>query len=114
MVIAAEAKIFQEYRKGMKFNIKFTPKALMHLKNFRKFEQKIITDAIKKQLGNEPLSPARNRKPLRDNPLSRWELRVEKYRVFYEADTETGLVEIRAVGYKEHNRLFLRGKEFKL
>ena len=98
----------------MNFNIKFTPKALTHLKSFRKFEQKIIMDAIKKQLENEPLSSARNRKPLRDNPLSQWELRVEKYRVFYEADAETGLVKIKAVGYKGDNRLFLKEKEFKL
>ncbi len=48
------------------------------------------------------------------NPLSQWELRVEKYRVFYEADAETGLVKIKAVGYKGHNRLFLKEKEFKL
>jgi len=96
----------------MTFSIKFTPIALEHLRNFRKFEQKKIVEAIKQQLIYEPLAPTRNRKPLRNNPLSRWELRVEDYRVFY--DVENQVVEIKAIGYKEHNQLFIKGKEFKL
>ncbi|MCP4108983.1 MAG: type II toxin-antitoxin system RelE/ParE family toxin [Desulfobacteraceae bacterium] len=96
----------------MKFVLKFTPDALDHLEKFRKHEQKIITEGMKKQLTYEPLTRTKNRKPLRHNPLSRWELRVEKYRVFYDVSEESGTVEIKAVGYKEHNILFINEKEF--
>jgi hypothetical protein len=34
------------------------------------------------------LEETRNRKPLRDNPLADWELRVGRFRVFYEVDAE--------------------------
>jgi mRNA-degrading endonuclease RelE of RelBE toxin-antitoxin system len=98
----------------MKFSIKFTTDAVRHLKGFRKFEQKIIAEAIKQRLTIDPLTPAKNRKPLRENPLSRWELRVDRFRVFYEADADDHIVEIKAVGRKEHNRLFIEEKEFKL
>jgi len=96
----------------MKFRVKFTPNAQAHLRSFKKFEQQKIVDAIKQQLLNEPLTKTQNRKPLRNNPLSRWELRVEKYRVFY--DVEIDVVEIKAIGHKEHNKLFIAGKEFTL
>ena len=98
----------------MKFAINFTPNALDQLQYFRKFEQKIIVDAIKTQLPYEPLTKTKNRKPLRENPLSRWELRVKQYRIFYDVDQESHLVEIKAIGYKEHNTLFFKGKEFLL
>ncbi len=98
----------------MKFAINFTPNALEHLQYFRKFEQKIIVEAIKMQLPYEPLITTKNRKPLRENPLSRWELRVKHYRIFYDMDQENSIVEIKAIGYKEHNKLFFRGKEFLL
>ncbi len=48
----------------MKFAINFTPNALEHLQYFRKFEQKIIVEAIKTQLPYEPLITTKNRKPL--------------------------------------------------
>jgi mRNA-degrading endonuclease RelE of RelBE toxin-antitoxin system len=98
----------------MKFTIHFTPNALDHLRGFDTFEQKVIMEAIKTQLFYEPLTQTKNRKPLRQNPLSRWELRVINYRVFYDVDQENRVVEIKAIGAKEHNQLFLGGKEFEL
>lgn len=98
----------------MKYDIKFTPAALEHLRGFKKLEQRIILSGIKQQLPNQPLAQTKNRKPLRRNPLSRWQLRVDKFRVFYDVDEETALVEIKAIGYKEHNQLFINGKEFEL
>jgi mRNA-degrading endonuclease RelE of RelBE toxin-antitoxin system len=98
----------------MKFIIKFTLKALEQLENFKKSEGKIIVDAIKKQLTDEPFTQTKNRKPLRRNPLSRWELRVKKYRIFYDCSEDENVVEIKAIGYKEHNNLFIDGKEFGL
>ena len=59
-----------------------------------------------------PLS--RNSKLLRDNPLADWELRIGKFRVFYDVDSDEPTVRIVAVGHKEHNTLFIGGEEIKL
>jgi mRNA-degrading endonuclease RelE of RelBE toxin-antitoxin system len=60
------------------------------------------------------LAPTRHHKPLRTNELSKWELRLGKYRVFYDVEEEARIIRIKAVGWKEHNRLFIRGKEYLL
>jgi mRNA-degrading endonuclease RelE of RelBE toxin-antitoxin system len=96
----------------MKFSIKLTPTATEHLRNIRKHTQKIIIEGIRKQLYYEPTTQTKNRKPLRHNPLSRWELRIGNYRVFYDVSEESETVEIKAVGFKEHNKLFIDDKEF--
>jgi len=54
----------------------------------------------------------RNRKHLRPNVLADWELQVDKFRIFYNADSET--VKIIALGYKTGNQLIINGKEFDL
>ncbi len=96
------------------FRIKYTNSAIQDLRCLRKFEQKRIMDVADNQLQWEPLTETRHRKQLRPNDLSGWELKIGKNRIFYDVDTEAGSVEIRAVGQKEHNRLFIRGKEFRL
>ncbi len=55
----------------------------------------------------------KRRKPLVENAIAPWELRIDKYRVFYEFETNIR-VKIIAIGYKEHNDLFIRGKQVKL
>jgi len=70
----------------------------------------IILDNIKKQLSYEPLVEARNRKQLQDSPLASWELRIQKYRVFYAVE-QVDRVKVGIIGYKEHNTLYVRGKE---
>ncbi|MGH7794620.1 MAG: type II toxin-antitoxin system RelE family toxin [Candidatus Binatia bacterium] len=52
----------------------------------------------------------KNRKPLRDNPVASWELRVGKFRVFYEVDDPARLIVVVSAGHKEHNVLIIRGK----
>ena len=96
------------------FNLELTASAEDDVRYFRKYEQKMLLDAIEQHLGWEPTTKTRNRKPLRPNDLSRWELRVSEYRIFYDVDEVTLTVKIKAVGYKEHNQLFIRGKEFQL
>jgi len=41
-------------------------------------------------------------------------MRIRQHRVFYEVDEEAARVRIVAVGYKEHNKLFIGGEEFDL
>ena len=69
---------------------------------------------MRAQLTYQPMIETRQRKKLRDNPVASWELRVGKHRVFYEIDERSRKVTIIAVGHKEHNILFIRGKEVQL
>ncbi|HKI06649.1 MAG TPA: type II toxin-antitoxin system RelE/ParE family toxin [Thermoanaerobaculia bacterium] len=92
--------------------IEFTKDAIEDLRFLKKLEQRLVVDAIERQLSVSPEVETRNRKPLRPNEVSMWELRVNAFRVFY--DIEDGVVRIKAVGRKEHNRLVIRGKEFLL
>jgi mRNA-degrading endonuclease RelE of RelBE toxin-antitoxin system len=98
------------------FEINFTPTAANHVRAYRKFEQQIILDAIEEQLTSEPTTETRNRKQLGENDLSDWELRVEKYRVFYDVviEGDSATVQIKAVGHKEHNTLYIGGREVQL
>ena len=60
------------------------------------------------------LLETKNRKSLRPNELSKWELRIQEYRVFYDVDSETQSVKIKAIGKQEHDALFIRQQEYKL
>lgn len=80
------------------------------LSYYRAFERKLIIDEIAVQLVDQPDIETHNRKRLRDNPIARWELKVGKFRVFYEIDADEQLVTVVSVGHKEHNVLYIRGK----
>jgi mRNA-degrading endonuclease RelE of RelBE toxin-antitoxin system len=97
-----------------RFRIDFTEEARIDLTWFSAYERKIIIDEVKRQLSDQPTVGTRNRKILRDNPLARWELRVGKFRVFYEVGEDGSTVTVGAVGFKQHNRLFIRGEEVRL
>lgn len=99
-----------------KFVLVFTSVAASHLRAFTKFEQRLIVEAIEQQLPYEPTQETRNKKPLRDNMISDWELRVGKYRVFYDVIFEEPpkVVKVKGIGCKEHNILYLGGKEVQL
>ena len=96
------------------FTIGFTESALEDLRFLKKNEQKVILDSIQEQLAAQPLVQTRNRKPLRPNDLSAWEVRMGAHRVFYDVDEANKQVTVKAVGWKEHNKLFIRGKEYQL
>ena len=68
-------------------------------------------------MGHQPLLETRNRKLLRPNPITPWELRVGPLRVFYdvvagdpESKAEGGVVYVLAVGKKEGNLLRIAGE----
>jgi mRNA-degrading endonuclease RelE of RelBE toxin-antitoxin system len=94
--------------------IELTADAIEDLKWFRKSQQTMILDTVEEQLSWEPTKETMHRKPLRSNDLSKWELRIGNSRVFYDIDEDNKLVKIKAIGWKEHNTLFIKGKEFKL
>ena len=96
------------------FEVVFTESALDDLRFLKKSEQNVILAAIEQQLVTEPLVETRNRKPLRPNDLSSWEVRIGSHRVFYDADEINQKVTIKAVGWKVNNKLFIRGKEYLL
>ena len=93
------------------FDLEITESARDDLRFLKPYGQRLVLEAIEQQLIHEPLTPTRHRKPLRPNELSAWELRLGPYRVFYDVDPERRIARIKAIGWKEHNRLFIRGKE---
>ncbi len=96
------------------FEILLTESAKDDLRIFNKSDQILILDTIERQLQHEPTLETKNRKSLRRNELSKWELRIREYRVFYDVDSETQSLKIKAIGHKEHNLLFIRQQEYKL
>lgn len=96
------------------YQLQFSPEADEDLRWFRKFDQKRVLEEIAKQLSHQPDQQTRNRKRLRPNNLAEWELRIETFRVFYEVYVANAMVKIAAVGYKEGNKLLIRGEEREL
>lgn len=96
------------------FKIEFTPEAIEDMRLLRKYERTRVIEEIENQLIYQPAQETRNRKRLRPNELAEWELRIDKFRVFYDIDEEDTVVKIEAVGYKEGNRLFIHGEEYQL
>jgi mRNA-degrading endonuclease RelE of RelBE toxin-antitoxin system len=96
------------------FEVLLTESARDDLRSLKKAAQNTILTAIEQQLVSEPLVHTRNRKPLRPNDLASWEARIGVHRVFYDVDEANQKVIIKAIGWKEHNRLFIRGKEYQL
>ena len=97
-----------------RFRIDFTEGARGDLAWLSAYERKIIVDEVRRQLTDQPTVETRNRKMLRDNPVARWELRVGKFRVFYEVAEAASTVSVAAVGFKKHDRLYIRGAEVQL
>lgn len=96
------------------YEIKFTPQALNQLKTFRTYEQKQILEAIETSLKQQADVITRNRKILRLNPLAKWELRIDKFRVFYDLNSEELTVKIKAIGYKQGNTLYINKEKYRL
>ncbi len=88
------------------YEIEYAEIVAEDLENLRAFERKQILDIIEKQLKHEPTRQTRNRKILQglippwEHVEPVWELRVGKYRVFYDVNAETMVVMIRAIRRK--------------
>jgi mRNA-degrading endonuclease RelE of RelBE toxin-antitoxin system len=66
----------------MSFHIDISPDAQSHLESLRKRDQAILLTAIERQLRHTPIAVTRNRKPMKSNIISTWELRVGSFRVY--------------------------------
>lgn len=93
----------------MAFRINLTPGAADDLDYFDAYAQRIIMSAIRTYLMHDANVPTKRRKQLESNPIAPWELKKDKYRIFYDIIGDT--VDILAIGYKEHNELFIRGRK---
>lgn len=98
----------------MRFVIDYSDDALRQLRNLAVRDQRLIATEINGQLSHQAIMETRNRKPLRDDLLLRWELRVGDFRVFYRVIETDNTVVVTAIGHKTHNRLFVEGKESEL
>lgn len=94
------------------YEIALTASAYDDIAWFARNERRIILDGIEAQLSYQPGVTTRNRKQLRPNLVTEWELRIGRYRVFYDIVAEDRLVEVKMVGLKERNRLHVRGQEY--
>ncbi len=96
------------------YDIEFSDDALADLRWFKKPEQNEILDGIEANLRYEPTVETRNRKRLRPNDTAEWELRIGKYRVFYDVAAAVRIVSIEAIGLKLGSSLRFRGEEREL
>jgi mRNA-degrading endonuclease RelE of RelBE toxin-antitoxin system len=96
------------------YKVEFTERAVTHLERFPKRTRNVILDDVRAQLLYQPDVETKNRKLLRESTMADWELRVGRYRVFYDIDEDAHVVRIIAVGYKEHNDLYIEGEKFEL
>jgi hypothetical protein len=102
------------------YAIEYEPEAIGHIRVLERKLQGLVFDEIDEQLGFEPLTQTRNRKPLRSSTIfgpETWELRFgpgNRLRAFYRADAPAGRVYVKGVGIKERNCLRMGGEEVSL
>jgi mRNA-degrading endonuclease RelE of RelBE toxin-antitoxin system len=88
------------------FSIRFAHGAVGDLKGLSGHVRARILEAIERSLRAQPQTSSRNRKelvglvPPREHVLPVWELRVGDYRVFYDVETASRQVIVRAVRRK--------------
>lgn len=95
----------------MAYQIEFGRIPTQRLNEFTSRERAVILRAIQEQLTYQPSIRTRHRKPLRANPLAKWQLSIGKARVFYDVDELRKEVLVLAIGRKLGNRLMIGGKE---
>jgi mRNA-degrading endonuclease RelE of RelBE toxin-antitoxin system len=96
------------------FEIRVSEDAERHLKALNARDRRIVVDAMKRHLRHQPLVETRNRKPLRENPLAEWELRVQRFRVLYNVAEDVVTVFVVAVAIKQGNQFLIDGVEHRL
>ncbi len=98
------------------YSIIFAPEVEQHLQFIEPKYWSLIRQTVAQQLEFEPLTETRNRKRLRrpSPELGQWEVRFgpdNRFRAFYRVNEARFVVEILALGVKDHERLRIAGKE---
>src|SRR4051794_10680175 len=99
----------------MAYRIEYSPGTQVHMRALTAAQQTIVKASVLVQLAHQPSVEARNRKPMKANPLATWELRIQNLRAYYDVEEEPEpVVRIRAVGIKRRNRVFIANEETQL
>ena len=111
----SSSRVAKERRAITAYRIRAAPEIYDHLVRFNKHDQRLILDALPRQLGHQPTVETRNRKRLEANPIAPWELRVGRYRVYFEVQEEPErIVTIVAIGLKVREKVMIAGVEVNL
>ena len=103
--------------KKPRFALVYADEVKEHLRAIESKYHSLIQAEIEGQLVFEPDVETRNRKPLQ-RPIAfgaDWELRLgpkNRFRIFYQVNSESREVRVLAIGFKDRNRLFMGGEEF--
>ena len=98
----------------MPYRIIWYPNTREHFRHLTARQRSIVFDSVEEQLVNEPTAETRNRKEMRPNSLTSWELRIGDLRVYYDITEEPQTVTVVAVGIKRGSRIFIGGEERQL
>lgn len=101
------------------YTLAFASEVTRHLRAVDAKYHALIREEIAEQLRFEPDAESTNRKPLRQPAAfeATWEIRFgpdNRFRVLYDIDRETRVVQIMAIGEKRNERLFIGGEEVQL
>lgn len=99
------------------FEVIFDVPALDHMEAIESKYHSLIRRTIEDQLGAEPDTPARNRKPLlRETAIgAAWEARCgpgNRFRIFYDVYRDQRLVVVLAIARKVRDKLVVGEEEF--
>jgi mRNA-degrading endonuclease RelE of RelBE toxin-antitoxin system len=103
--------------KRPKFTLTFAPEAIDHMDRIETKYHGLLRRTIQEQLTYTPTEETRNRKLL-EQPApfdASWELRCgpdNRFRIFYDVDSESQVLRILAVGVKDRSRLLIGGEEY--
>ena|SRR5713226_5293320 len=101
------------------YTLTFASEVTKHLRAINTKYHALIREKIGEQLRFEPATETTNRKPLRQPALfgATWEIRFgpdNRFRVLYDIDEETRVVQIMAIGEKQKEGLVIGGEEVQL
>ena len=81
------------------YTVKYEKQAVKQLKKMDKFQAKIITDWVKKNLvGTE--NPRLHGKGLNDENLGQWRYRIGNYRILAEISDNEILIRVLSIGHR--------------
>ena len=97
----------------MGYEISLTESAKKDIAFFEAADQRVIVAGITAHLKTDAEIETRRKKQLQPNSVAPWELRLDRFRVFYSIE-EGAKLKVVAVGHKEHNDLFIQGRKVQL